>query len=126
MSVFATGQNIYMRKGDTGNISFNGLPTDKSYNAYLSIYDEENSRILAEISTIVNNGSATFTLTESFSNSLPVGDWVYGLKITAMVEGLVMEDTVLPRTYIDDNGKLVNEPAPTFTVDEKYVKGENE
>ena len=121
MSVFATGQNIYLRQGDTGNIVFSGLPSDKAYGVYLSVYNPDNDTILKELEAAnfaQATGIATFTFDEDFSNSLPVGDWTYGLKICANGS----EDTVLPRAYIED-GELIKEAAPTFTVDSKYVEG---
>ena len=122
MSVFSTGQNIYLRQGDTGNITFSGLPKDKAYAVYLSVYNSDNDSILKELqaaSFTQATGVALFTFNEDFSNSLPVGDWTYGLKICA--DG--SEDTVLPRAYIDDSGELIKEAAPQFTVDNKYVEG---
>lgn len=122
MSVFSTGQNIYLRQGDTGNITFSGLPTDEDYSVYLSVYNPDNDRILQEILAAEFDrveGVALFTFNEDFSNGLPVGDWTYGLKICA--NGT--EDTVLPRAYINDSGELIKEPAPQFTVDYKYVEG---
>lgn len=122
MSVFSTGQNIYLRQGDTGNITFSGLPTDEDYSVYLSVYNPDNDRILQETLAAEFDrveGVALFTFNEDFSNGLPVGDWTYGLKICA--NGT--EDTVLPRAYINDAGELIKEPAPQFTVDYKYVEG---
>lgn len=122
MSVFSTGQNIYLRQGDTGNITFSGLPTDEDYSVYLSVYNPDNDKILQETLAAEFDrveGVALFTFNEDFSNNLPVGDWTYGLKICA--NGT--EDTVLPRTYINDSGELIKEPAPQFTVDYKYVEG---
>lgn len=121
MSIFATGQNIYMRQGDTGNITFSGLPKDKNYEVYLSVYNPDENTILKELlaaSFTQATGVAIFTFDEDFSNSLPVGDWIYGLKICA--DG--SEDTVLPQTSIV-NGKLVQSASPTFTVDYKIVEG---
>ena len=123
MSIFVTGQNIYMRQGDTGNITFSGLPKDKAYTVYLSVYNPDENTILKELvaaSFTQATGVAIFTFNEDFSNSLPVGDWIYGLKICAN-DG--SEDTILPQTSIKD-GKLVQSAAPTFTVDYKVVEGE--
>lgn len=123
MAVYSVDQNIYMRQGDTGNITFTGLPTDKTYTVYLSVYNPDENTILKELVAASFNqstGVAVFTFNEDFSNSLPVGDWVYGLKICA-ADG--SEDTILPRTYID-NGNLVQVAAPTFTVDYKVIEGE--
>lgn len=122
MAILSTGQNIYMRQGDTGNITFSGLPTDKAYTVYLSVYNPDNESILSEITATTftqAQGVALFTFNEDFSNGLPVGDWTYGLKICAGGS----EDTVLPRAYINDSGELVKEAAPQFTVDYKYVEG---
>lgn len=122
MSVFSTGQNIYLRQGDTGNITFSGLPTDENYDVYLSVYNPDNDSILTETTAASFdrvNGIALFTFDETFSNALPVGDWTYGLKICAGGS----EDTVLPRAYINDSGELIKEAAPQFTVDYKYVEG---
>ena len=121
MSIFSTGQDIYLRQGDTGNITFSGLPTDKAYNVYLSVYNPDMESIITELiaaSFTQAEGVALFTFDETFSNGLPVGDWTYGLKICAGGS----EDTVLPRTYIDGDA-LMQEAAPKFTVDYKYVEG---
>ena len=121
MAVYSTGQNIYLRQGDTGNITFTGLPKDKNYTVYLSVYNPDTEKILKETtatSFTQATGVAIFTFDEDFSNSLPVGEWTYGLKICA--DG--SEDTVLPQAYIVD-GELVKSPAPAFTVDTKVVEG---
>ena len=119
MSIFSTGQDLWLRQGDTGNISFSGLPTDKAYSMYLSVYNPDDENILKELVATTyaqSTGVAIFTLDENFTNALPVGDWVYGLKLCS--EGT--EDTILPRTHIVD-GKLVHDAAPKFTVAEKYA-----
>ena len=124
MTILSSGQNIYMRQGDTGNISFSGIPTDKAYTVYLSVYNPDTEKIIKEIqhTTFVQaQGQALFKLDETTSNSLPVGDWVYGLKICYSGDG--SEDTILPRSYTDDSGELIHDPAPQFTVDYKYVEG---
>lgn len=122
MTVFKSGQkDIYLRKGDTGNFHISGIPTDKSYTTYMSIYNEDNNSIITEITATNYNqsgGTADIIIDEEFSNSLPVGEWVYGIKICA--DG--SEDTVIPITRVE-NGAIVNYPAPRFTVDYKYVEG---
>ena len=123
MAVYSTGQNIYMRQGDTGNITFTGLPKDKPYTVYLSVYNPDENIILKEIqaaSFTQSTGVALFTFDEEFSNSLPVGDWTYGLKIC---DTNGTEDTILPQTTIED-GKLIQKTAPTFTVDYKVIEGD--
>ena len=122
MAILSSGQDIYLRQGDTGNVSFSGIPTDEEYLVYMSVYDPDNNKILSEITATEfdqETGIALFTIDENTSNSLPIGEWEYGLKIC--IGG--MEDTLLPRSYIDDSGNLVNEQAPKFTVDYKYVEG---
>lgn len=124
MSIFASTEkkNIYMRQGDTGNIFVEGFPTDKDYTVYFSIYNPDENKILAEITAATfaqATGQAIFTFDETFSNSLPVGDWIYGIKICASG----MEDTLIPKTTIE-NGKIKQEPYPTFTVDYKIAEGD--
>lgn len=123
MAIFKQDKNLQIRQGDTGNITFKNLPTDQAYNVYLSIYDPDLNTILAEVqasSFTQATGVALFAIGEDFSNSLPVGEWVYGLKICA--NG--MEDTLIPRTYTDGDGVITNESAPQFTVLDKYVEGD--
>lgn len=123
MTILSAGQNIYMRQGDTGNVQFSGIPTDKAYTIFLSVYNPDTNTIIKEIQhyTFVQAiGQVTFKIDEDISNSLPVGDWVYGLKICAP-DG--SEDTILPRSYVDDAGELIHDPAPLFTVSYKYVEG---
>ena len=122
MSVYATDDtNIYLRQGDTGQVTFTGLPTDAAYGVYMSIFSPDTDTIIDELAASVftqSTGVALFVFDETFSNSLPVGDWEYGLKICH--DGT--EDTLIPQTKIVD-GKLVKEKAPKFTVDSKYVEG---
>lgn len=126
MTVLAALQDVYIKKGDTGNLEFDGLPTDEEYSVHLSIYDTENNKILKEIEGNFDQGEgkAIFYFSKAISDSLPVGDWGYGLKISISgVNG--MEDTLIPRAYIDENDTLITEPMPKFTVDYKFVEGEN-
>ena len=126
MAVLGTEDNsLYIRQGDTGQVEFTGLPTDKVYTAYMSIYNEETNKIVAKTDGVnVTNGTAIIYFNQSFSDSLPVGDWVWALKICATVPVLgTSEDTVIPRSYVDDSGTLISEPAPAFTVDYKMVEG---
>lgn len=124
MTILASGQNLYFKQGDTGNITFSGLPKDKAYSLYLSVYNPDSNTIITEVentSFSQSTGISLFTIDEETSNSFPVGEWVYGLKLCAP-DG--SEDTILPRSYINDEGELIHEPAPQFTVDYKYVEGE--
>lgn len=126
MAVLGTEDNsLYIRQGDTGQVEFTGLPTDKVYTAYMSIYNEDTNKVIAETEGVtVVNGAVTIYFNQSFSDSLPVGEWVYALKICATVSVLgTSEDTVIPRSYVDDSGTLISEPAPAFTVDYKMVEG---
>ena len=122
MTVYSVGQNIYLRKGDTGQVEFRGLPTDKTYTAYFSVFNEETNKIMAELSVLVNNGEAVFQFNNTFSDSLSVGEWVYGLKICSGAGASAMEDTLLPRTYVE-NDEIIQEPAPQFVVYDKVVEG---
>lgn len=126
MAVLGTEDNsLYIRQGDTGQVEFTGLPTDKVYTAYMSIYNEDTNKVIAETDGVtVVNGAVTIYFSQELSDSLPVGEWVYALKICATVPVLgTSEDTVLPRSYVDESGALITDPAPRFTVDYKMVEG---
>lgn len=120
MAIFQDGQNLWMYKGDTGNIIFSGLPTDKAYSVYMSIYDESGEKILKEIeATNFSLGVATFVINEAISDTLKVGEFTYALKICAGGS----EDTVIPETKLV-NGVYEAQPAPVFEVKYKRVEGD--
>ena len=122
MTLLNDGKNLFIRKGDTGNVVYRGLPTDKNYTVYHSIYDPDTYKILGEIPGTFTQatGAVVFSFDTDYTDNLPVGEWEYGLKICAGGT----EDTILPRAYTNDNGELVREPAPMFTVWDKVVEGE--
>lgn len=122
MAIYQDGKNLWMYKGDTGNIVFSGLPKDQSYTVYLSIFDADNDRILTEI-TATNydqvNGTATFIINEDTSNLLKVGTFTYALK--GCYGG--SEDTWIPETKLE-NGAYIPQDAPSFEVKAKRVEGQ--
>ena len=123
MAVFSSNnKDLWMYKGDTGNILFTGLPKDKLYTVYLSIFDEDGDKILNEIAATSFNqstGVASFIIDETISNDFKVGEFTYALKICA--DG--SEDTVIPETKLE-NGIYSQEAAPSFTVYAKRVEGD--
>lgn len=123
MTILSTGdKGLYLKQGDTGQVAFRGIPTDKNYNVYFSIINPETNAIIQEITAVFtqSTGIALVSFNETTSNGLPVGEWEYGLKICKSGS----EDTVIPRAYIDESGTLVREPAPAFIVDNKYAEGD--
>lgn len=122
MSIFTeNGKDLWMYLGDTGNIIFSGLPTDKIYTCYFSVFDEDNDRIVAEITATSfdqTTGVATFVVNEEKSKLLRVGDYTYALKICAGGA----EDTVIPETKLVD-GNYVAQSAPKFTVKPQRTEG---
>lgn len=122
MALFNEGKNLFIRQGDTGNITYKNLPTDKNYSVYHSIYDPDTYKILGEIQGTFTQATGTviFAFGVDFTDDIPVGEWEYGLKICAGGT----EDTILPRAYTSDQGELVREPAPKFTVWDKVVEGD--
>jgi len=123
MAIYAAGKNIYMRQGDTGNITFSKIPQDKDYSVFIALYNPDTNVVVQEIEAtdfVQSTGVALFAINETVSNSLPVGEWVYGVKICGP-DG--SEDTILPRARIID-GEIVKDEFPQFTVDYKVVEGE--
>ena len=122
MSIYAdSNRNVILYKGDTGNLIFSGLPKDKAYTCYFSINNDENGAILLEKEATEFNqqsGSARVTIDETTSNSLPVGEWSYSLK---MCYGTT-ENTVFPTINVT-GGIIIQQTPPTFTVLDKRVEG---
>lgn len=121
MAIFANGKNLWMYKGDTGQVAFSGLPTDKLYNVYMSIYDENTNTIKDEIQGVFNqsDGVVLVTMDKTTSDKLVVGEFTYALK--GCYDG--SEDTWIPETKLVNN-EYVQEAAPTFTVLYKHVEGD--
>jgi len=122
MAIYQNGKNLWLYQGDTGNILFSGLPMDKAYTVYMSIFDEDGEKIIKEITATSFNqatGVATFVVDEDASNSLQVGEFTYALKICS--DG--SEDTVIPETKLED-GVYSQEAAPSFIVYPKRVEGD--
>lgn len=114
-------KNIYLRKGDTGQILIKGVPI--GYNVYLSIYNPDTNKIIKETQPVdAISGRAIIEFSNVFSDSLKVGEWLYGVKICSGSGISSTEDTLLPRMYIQD-GQLIQEQAPSFVVFDKYVEG---
>lgn len=64
--------DIIIRQGDNGEYTINNTPTDKIYNAFLSVVDE-NRNLIGDIETTTNaEGYTTFIITPEFSDKLVV------------------------------------------------------
>lgn len=78
--------NVYIYKGDSGDIIVSGLPTDKNYKVYFTIKDLKNKTVNSL--DIMSNfkSSVTFSITSEFSEMLTIpkneeiGFYSYGLK----------------------------------------------
>lgn len=118
MALYSAQDNIFIRRGDSGNIDVSGLPTDQNYGVYFSVVDE-NENILKEwVVYSDQQPQVTFSLSAPETDQIPEGDYYYGIKIC----NNGMEDTLIPRTAVE-NGAIKRYPAPLFTVGEKYVEG---
>ncbi len=121
MAIFVNeDKSMWMYEGDTGNIGVTGLPTDKNYVGYFSIYNEETGKIVAELSANVLSGEATFIMPREKSDALKEGDYTWGLKGCCTDDD--SEDTWVPETKLE-NGVYEAQPAPAFVVRAKRVEG---
>lgn len=115
--------NIELYKGDTDSLVFRNLPKDKSYSVYFSIFNEDNGKIIKELSANEFNqtsGTATFCFTQSITNDFKVGENTWALKMCYPAENI--ENTIVPKLEVV-NGEIVQQPSPMFTVLEKRVEG---
>lgn len=100
--------NIYIYKGDSGEVVVSGLPTDKDYSVYFTVKDSKNKTVANCLEVKSNyNSTVTFIITSEFSNLLTiprneeVGFYKYGLKTvdsdgvenTLFLEGCCYGDT---------------------------------
>ena len=118
MALYSVNDNIFIRRGDSGNVVVNGIPTDKNYGVYFSVVDE-NEDIKKEWTVQSNQAaSVTFSFAASDTDDIEPGDYYYGIKIC----NGGMEDTLIPRTTIIDD-RICHCPTPIFQVGEKFVEG---
>lgn len=118
--------NIHFYKGDSGNITFKGLPTDKNYSVYLAISDPETNATVGDELVIISNysNSVTFTLASDFTDKFSVDEdnlfsvYQYGLKICSGAD----EYTLIPKVEIVNENPIFK-PAPKVIVHKKFVEG---
>ena len=116
-----TEGNISCRLGDSGNIYITGVPTDDTYKVSLGVVNPPDRPILNEISVQSNQQSeVTMPIPTSFTESLGVGRFYYGIKLTGS-DGV--EQTVIPNAYMDDDGQVEIAKPNTFIVKPKLAEG---
>ena len=113
--------NIQCRLGDSGTIGITGLPKDDDYAVTLGVYDPKTKEILAE-TTVQSDEKheVEMPISVSFTESLGVGRFFYGIKLTDS-EG--QEQTVIPNSFMDNEGHITMGVPQTFTVKPKLVEG---
>ena len=104
--------NIFIHKGDSGNLVVRGLNTDKDYSVYFAIKNVKRETVGTELVVNSNYKSfATFTLTSEFTDLLDVPKnedfaiYYYGLKVC---DGDSVEDTLhVFDTYFGQLNKVI-------------------
>lgn len=115
--------NITLIQGDDGDVTFDGIPTDRNYEVFFAIQDDKRRPIGDEVSVMSNNmSSVVITVPSSLTDLLTVkagqetAEYYYGVKICDEATGL--EDTmILGNNEIGDLN--------TITVYPRKVKGLN-
>lgn len=116
-----TEGNISCRKGDSGSVYLTGVPTDDNYKVSLGVVNPPDKVILNEISVYSNNESeVTIPVSVDFTESLGVGRFYYGIKLTGSDN---VEHTVIPNAYMDDDGQIEIAAPNSFTVKPKLAEG---
>ena len=118
--------DIHLFKGDSGNITFTGIPEDKNYTVYFAISEPDSGTIIGDELSVSssNNTSVTFTLSASYTDQLAsnsddsVAVYQYGLKLCSNSD----EYTVIPKVVIKNNEPSFL-PAPKVIVHQKFVEG---
>lgn len=113
--------NISCRKGDSGSVFLTGIPTDDNYKISLGVVNPPDRVILNEVSVDSNNSSeAEIPLSVDFTESLGVGRFFYGIKLT---DSYGQEHTVIPNSYMDADGQIEIASPNTFIVKPKLAEG---
>ena len=115
--------NITLVQGDNGDITFDGIPTDRNYEVFFAIQDDKRRPIGDEVSVMSNNmSSVVISVPSTLTDLLTVkagqdtAEYYYGVKICDEATGL--EDTmILGNNEIGDLN--------TITVYPRKVKGLN-
>ena len=115
--------NITLVQGDDGDITFDGIPTDRNYEVFFAIQDDKRRPIGDEVSVMSNNmSSVVISVPSTLTDLLTVkagqdtAEYYYGVKICDEATGL--EDTmILGNNEIGDLN--------TITVYPRKVKGLN-
>ena len=101
------------RQGDSGKLLIEGLPTDRAYKCYFSVYDT-NRKIIFELEEdVTSEGTVIFNFSPSNTNLLEVPTkqksllYFYGIKICCEEDDY--EDTLIigSKTYKDLNQFVV-------------------
>lgn len=124
----ANNGDIKCYSGDSGNIEFKGIPTDKNYEVYFSVKEVKSGKPVFEIMKESNNQETVlFEISADQTEMLKVSPgasyniFYYGLKICDPATGL--EDTLIPVVRLDDkNNPIFSKPAK-FVVYPLYVEG---
>lgn len=113
--------NITLIQGDSGQLTINGLQTDKNYTVYLGIQDAKRNTIGTELSVESNNEpSVIFDLIPELTDLLTVkkseeySTYYYGIKVCD-------EDSNFEDTLIIGNSNIGD--LNTITVYPKKVEG---
>ena len=117
---------VSLYKGDSGNITFSGLPTDKAYAAHFAFYDPDTGSVVGDefVVDAAFSPKVTFQITANSTDKLHVeaGESFkilnYGFKIVSGDE----EYTLIPKVKLVD-GEPVFEQPPLVYVYPKYVEG---
>lgn len=113
--------DIKCRLGDSGSITITDIPTDDDYKVSFAVINPVDMEILQEVSVQSDNEEEIeIPISVSFTTSLGVGKFFYGLKLT---DSNGEEQTVIPMAYEDEDGNVgINNPN-TFTVKPLLVEG---
>lgn len=116
-----TEGNISCRLGDSGTVYVTNVPTDDDYTVSLGVINPPDKAILNEIKVNSNQQSEVpIPVSVAFTESLGIGRFYYGIKLTG-TDGV--EQTVIPNSYMDEDGQIEIARPNTFTVKPKLAEG---
>lgn len=119
--------NLELYQGDSGNVKFSNLPTDKDYLVSFAIKDLKSGAIIFELSQQSEQAdNVTFNISPDLTEKLVIPPrsltytYTYGVKVTSP-EGT--EDTLIPVVNFDENNNPIFSSPLTVIVHQKFVEG---
>lgn len=99
MAIYKKGYyDLYMYKGDSGNVKIDGIPVTGDFTVYFQVFNMDGTPTnIEEIKQSFYKPFVTFGISAELSDTLEPGQYYYAVKLCLpMTDGSTTEETVIP------------------------------